>query len=391
MRRFAPIAWANAMWKAAAVEREAAAIYRRHDAEAARRGIRALHGEELQAAVRQRIAARAARRNWPRPKGDLHIFLAYSVTNWEVALPDALAPFGEVTAFDWRSRGYHEGQPDWLVRRNLMNAEMLKAFRVADARRPVDVVVCYASGFNVSPETLRAMASAGAVITNFCFDDKHVYPGKRIGGRYWTTAGIASAVDLNLTSDPNGILKYAVYDGLALFHPEAALPSLHKSHDLPFVHDVSFIGANYGWRPRFIRRLLQLGIDVACFGPNWPNGPVRDEDMGRIYSQSRINLGFAGIGQSHRLMNLKGRDFEVPMSSGLYMTQDNPELRLVYDVGREIITFTDEHDCAEKIRGLLADPHWADAVRAAGSARAHRDHTYEARWTHVLHVLGALQ
>ena len=47
------------MWKAAAVEREAAAIYRRHDAEAARRGIRALHGEELQAAVRHHLG------RWP--------------------------------------------------------------------------------------------------------------------------------------------------------------------------------------------------------------------------------------------------------------------------------------------------------------------------------------
>ncbi len=391
VKRIAPLAWANAALKATAVEHRAAAIYQRYEAEANRRSIRALRGAELRAAVRQRIEERAAHLRWPRPKGCLHLFLVYSIANWEVVLPDALAPFGEVSAFEWRSRGFREDASNWLDQRDRMNAAMLGAFREANARRPIDVVVCYVSGYTASPEMLRKMAAAGAVITNFCFDDKHTYPGTIEGGRYWTTAGIASAIDLNLTSDPNGILKYAMHGGLAMFHPEAALPSLHKSYDLPFAYDVSFIGANYGWRPHFIRRLKRLGIEIFCFGPRWPSGPVSDEDMGRIYSQSRVNLGFGGVGHSRKLLNLKGRDFEVPMSGGLYVTQDNPELKLVYDVGREIVTFRDENDCAEKIRALLADPERAANIRGAGQARALRDHTYEARWSHVLRVLGALE
>ena len=276
------------------------------------------------------------------------------------------------------------------MHRDEMNRLMLEAFRSANSRRPVDVVIGYLSGHTISPETLLEMARSGAVITNFCFDDKHCFPGTLLGGRFCTTAAIAHAVDLNLTSDPNGILKYAVHGGLAMFHPEAASLDLHHPYDFPFEHDISFIGANYGWRPSFIRRLEGLGLHIACYGQGWPNGPVTNQDMAKVYSRTRINLGFGGIGHSRRLMNLKGRDFEVPMSGGLYLTQHNPELALVYDLSREVITFKDEADCASIIRELLIDIPRAAAIREAGHRRARRDHTYEARWSTVLRVIGAL-
>jgi len=88
----------------------------------------------------------------------------------------------------------------------------------------VDVVVGYVSGATVAPEVLTRMAADGAVVTNFCFDDKVYWPGARLGGRYRSPAAIAHAVDLNLTSDPNGIIRYAAHGGIAMFHPEAADP-----------------------------------------------------------------------------------------------------------------------------------------------------------------------
>lgn len=380
----------NAWLKARFIEREAAAIYRRHETKAQRLGIRALYAAELHAAVRSRIAERVHRLGWPKRKGDLHIFIAFAKWNWEAILPKAFAPFGEVTSFEWRSRGFREELSGWLERRDEINRAMLMTFYAANRRRPVDVVVGYLSGLTVSPETLVAMAAAGAVVTNFCFDDKHRYPGPIVGGRYQTTAAIASAVDLNLTSDPKGILKYAVHGGLAMFHPEAADPTLHRPYDTPFEYDVSFIGANYGWRLKFISALKHLGVNVSCFGSGWLNGPVSDGEMAEIYSKSQINLGFGGIGHSRNLTNLKGRDFEVTMSGGLYLTQDTPELALVYDLGREIVTYVNEADCARIIRELLADPERAASIRKAGYESARMKHTYEARWTAVLGMLGAL-
>jgi len=321
-------------------------------------------------------------------KKRLHIFVAYYVTNWEAALPKALKSFGKVTEFDWHKEGFDERGSDWLSRRDKMNKEMLDRFRQADKDQKVDVVVGYLSGHNTSPVILEEMVKTGAVVFNFCWDDKLNFPGSKKGNRYTSPAAIAEAVDLNLTNAPDSIIKYAVHGGLAMFWPEAADPNLHRPYDVPFDFDVSFVGACYGWRPAFIRNLIKLGVKVECFGPGWPNGPLSNEEMIKLYSRSRINVGFAGVGYSKKLMCLKGRDFEVPMNGGLYLTQDNPELRLVYDVGREILTYKNERDCAEKIKFLLSRPEQADRIRKAGRKRALQDHTWEKRFEQIFKLAG---
>ena len=358
--------------------------------QAARKGIVALKGADLRRALVKRLAQHRAGYA-PKSKGNLHIFLAYNVSNWEAILPYSLEPFGKVTAFNWLEHGFDHRNSDWLNRRAEMNSAMLNVFHEANRRKPVDAVVGYLSGDNTSPETLTEMSRSGAVIFNFCWDDKLKFPGEKRGGRYRSCAAIAQAVDLNLTNTPDSVIKYAVHGGLAMFWPEAGYPGLHHPHHATFDFDVSFIGACYGWRPRFIKRLDKRGISVECFGPGWPNGSISTEEMVKLYSRSRINLGFAGIGQSRKLMCLKGRDFEVPMSGGLYLTQHNPELSLVFEVGREIVTYKNELDCAHKIRELLDNRERAAAIRKAGRERALRDHTYEARWSQIFQMAGILK
>ncbi|OQY09278.1 MAG: hypothetical protein B6I30_10040 [Desulfobacteraceae bacterium 4572_187] len=344
----------------------------------------------LEIALRKKINSRAKGR-WPKKKGDLHIFLAYYVSNWEFILPRALSPFGKVTAFNWRERGFDDTGPDWLNQRDEMNLAMLRAFHKADSEQSIDLVVGYLSGYNTNEETLHKMADKGAVIFNFCWDDKLNFPGISINGRYPSPAEIAHAVDMNLTNAPDSLIKYFVHGGLSMFWPEAAHPEIHKSYDIPFEYDVSFVGACYGWRPKFIEKLRKLGVNVTCFGKGWPNGSLSDENMIRLYSKSRINLGFSGIGYSRKLMCLKGRDFEVPMSGGLYLTQNNPELSLVFDIGKEIVTYKDEADCARIISELLANPRLASNIRQAGQKRCLLEHTYEARWNQVLQLAGIIK
>jgi len=324
-------------------------------------------------------------------KGSLHIFVAYSVTNWEAVLPKALKFFGKVTEFDWSKESFDDRGSDWLSRRDKMNKEMLDRFRQADKYQKVDVVIGYLSGHNTSPVILEEMGKAGAVVFNFCWDDKLDFPGSKKGNRYTSPAAIADAVDLNLTNAPDSIIKYAVHGGLAMFWPEAACPEFHHPYDIPFEFDVSFVGACYGWRPTFIRNLAKLGVKMECFGPGWPNGSLSVEEMVKLYSRTRINLGFAGIRYSKNLMCLKGRDFEVPMSGGLYLTQDNPELSLVYEVGKEIVTYRNEKECVEKIRYLLNYPEIAADIREAGRQRVLRDHTWGKRFEQLFNLAGLVE
>ena len=345
---------------------------------------------ELQTLLRQRIQLRSTIKT-PKKVGDLHVYLAYQVWDWEYVLPTALEPFGKVTSFDYRARGYDENCSGWTLVRPRMNAEMLEAFEKANAEQPVDAVVGYLSGHNTHPDVLRQMSHSGAAVFNFCWDDKLNYPGKEIGGVYETTAGIASAVDLNLTNASESVIKYWAYGGLAMFWPEAAHPEIHKQLNLPFEYDVSFVGACYGWRPFLINGLRKHGIKVQCWGRGWPNGTLPSSEMGSIFCKSRINLGFSTIGYSRKLMCLKGRDFEIPMTGSLYLTQHNPELEAVFQIGKEILTYHGLEDCAQKIRHVLANSDESDDIRKAGRARCLRDHTYFSRWQQVFRLAGILE
>lgn len=325
----------------------------------------------------------------PKSKGELHIFLCFSLNNWENILPIVLKPFGEVTVFQWESAGFFDTHDEWLTYRNNLNKEMLNTFRKAHSKGPIDVMIGYMSNFNTLKETLIEIGKTGVTIFNMSWDDKLYFNGD-VRGQQRSLDKIVSSVDLNLTNAPESVIKYLVHGGLAMFWPEAAHPDIHKSYDLPFEYDVSFVGQKYGRRPKFIARLRKMGINVACFGNGWENGPLPDEKMVELYSRSRINLGFAGVGYSRKLMCLKGRDFEVPMSGGLYLTQDNPELALVYHVGKEIVTYKDEKDCFQKIKRLLANPDEADGIRKAGRKRVFRDHTWEKRFSDIFRIAGLL-
>mgnify|MGYP001567994783 CR=1 FL=1 len=380
---------ANVWIKAYMQERQASLSLAHYRADADKGVLRILEGDELTAALRQRLAVRGIYPA-PKPKGALHIFLAYGLNNWESVLPLTLSPFGRVTTFSWQSGGFFDNYIDWLKWRNDLNANMLDAFKKAYSEQPVDVMVGYLSDFNTKKETLIEIGKSGVVIFNMCWDDKLYFNGSPVKGQLCSLKGIVSAVNLNLTNALDSCIKYLVEGGLSLFWPEAAHPDVHKPYNVPFEFDVSFIGQRYGWRPRFIEKLKKIGINVACFGKGWENGPLSDEEMVKLYSRSRINLGFAGVGHSKKLMCLKGRDFEVPMSGGLYLTQDNPELSLVYEVGREILTFKDEHDCMKKIQWLLANPAEADKIRKTGYKRALRDHTWEKRFRDIFTMAGVL-
>ena len=112
--------------------------------------------------------------------------------------------------------------------------------------------------------------------------------------------------------------------------------------------------------------------------------------MVRMYSRSKINLGFGGIAGSKDTYCLKGRDFEIPMSCGLYLTEYHSELEKCYDIEKEIVTYTDFDDLAKKIRYLLSNPEKADEIRKKGFKRAQDEHTWEMRFEKIFMIKGLI-
>lgn len=328
----------------------------------------------------------------PKKKGDLNILAIYHHYTWENdSLKPALERFGRVRHYDWFERFNHQ-RKNWHVKlKQEMNADLVEKVRQWVRTDGTDLIFTYLSGEIVFPETMQAIAELKIPSVNIAFNDKEHFVGKIRGGQAIGNRDICRWFDICWTSTEDALKKYCVEGATPVYLPEAANPDIHHPYDESRTIDVSFVGQCYGNRPAVISRLRDHGIRAEACGYGWPDGPLSTEEMVRLYSRSRINLGFGGVIDHAGAFCLKGRDFEIPMSGGLYLTEDHPELWNVYEIGKEIVTYTGFDDMLEKIGFLLSNPEAAESIRQRGRSRALKDHTWEMRFNKVFSLLGILK
>ncbi len=357
---------------------------------ARKRKVSVMEEHQVKEALHRRLSQRGLKPT-PSAVGQLHTVYASAMSNWEPhQIPPALARFGPFTLYSCPERGFSPQCPDRVPNRHQLDADLLAFLTTEHRRQPVDVFISYLSGWQVAPETIRAIGDLGIITCAFHWDDRLGFRGELMNGRWTGPAAFASAYDLNLSNSSASLIKYFVEGGLAIFWPLGANPDHFRPLSQNFKYDVSFIGACYGQRPIFIDYLRKHGIQVETFGPGWPNGAVSEEAMVEIYASSRINLGFSGVGYSMKEMCLKGRDFEVPMCGALYLTSEQPDLYRVYKVGEEVLTYTSKNDCLAKIHYLLGHPEECALIRQKARERCVRDHTWEKRFHSLFELIGLI-
>jgi hypothetical protein len=191
--------------------------------------------------------------------------------------------------------------------------------------------------------------------------------------------------------------------------------------------DVTFAGQKYGNRPLHIRSLIDAGIDVRVWGPHWQDSPrylslwkrvgkrakqwllnretrpvdvprdrvgppLTDEEYVKLYSRSKISLGFSGVAElpsrGEPIKQVRLRDFEALMSGAFYMVEYFEELAEFFEPGKEIVCFTGSDDLVEKARYYLAHEDERDRIRQAGMQRARSEHTWHKRFEMVFRHIG---
>jgi spore maturation protein CgeB len=328
----------------------------------------------------------------PKKKGSLQILAVYHHYNWENdSLRPSLEKFGLVRHYDWVDRFDHRQEREWHRSvKEAMNRDLLAWAAKQASQCPVDAIFTYLSGELISPEITRELSLFNVPLINLALNDKEHFVGKIRNGQAMGNRDICRWFTLSWTSTEDALKKYCVEGAIPLYLPEGANPEIHRPHDLEKTIPVSFVGQRYGNRPEIIARLQEAGIQVEAYGVGWPNGPLSTEDMVRLYSKSQINLGFGGVIGFSNAYCLKGRDFEIPMSGGLYLTENHPELERVYEIGKEIVSYTDFECLVKKIRYLLANPAEAETIRQRGFERARRDHSWEMRFEKIFDLIGLI-
>jgi len=265
-------------------------------------------------------------------------------------------------------------------------AEMNRAFiHAIEAHRP-DIVFCVLMGYELWTETLDLVRSiSSAPLINWGTDDSWKYAQF---ARF-----VAPHVDCYATTSADA-LQQAHHEGLTnVVLTQWAAADSALAEPLPAAqcrHQVSFVGAAYGNRRRWVRGLADRGIAVECFGHGWPNGPVAAGEIGRIVRESAISLNFGDSGlhlqglRLYRSRQIKARVFEVPGAGGFLLTQWADGLEHLYRDKEEIASFSDPDDLAAKIDHYLTHPAERDRVAQAGHQRTVREHTYTRRFERLL-------
>jgi spore maturation protein CgeB len=122
------------------------------------------------------------------------------------------------------------------------------------------------------------------------------------------------------------------------------------------------------------------------------HGAIDAAAMTPLFRNSEVNIGFtrmSGLEVSRHAVNqVKLRDFEVPLAGGFYLVEEAPDHAELYDIGREIVTWTSPEELVDRTHYYLAHPSERERIAAAGQQRAARDHTWEKRFRGLFERLG---
>jgi spore maturation protein CgeB len=319
------------------------------------------------------------------------VFVAVQHVNWErPGLVDGWADVAEIVHYDWGNAFGFWGQyaPDWHKDgKPAFNEELVRRVEQTHRTRPVDLFFSYLSGRWVYPETIRAIGSLGIITVNISLDDSTKFWGYQEPGGLSGNAETAPEFDVCVTCQSKlDVSKYVGVGANPLFLPPGGNPSVFSVSSVPRDIPLSFVGQCYGRRPQIVEYLRTHSLPIQAFGKGWPGGELSLPERQDVYARSLINLGFGYIGDS-KLVGLKGRDFEVPLAGGLYLTTYNSDLEDCFVLGQEIECYRDQAELADKVRFYIARPDLALEIGAAGRLRCLRDHTWQSRFQFLLKVM----
>lgn len=150
--------------------------------------------------------------------------------------------------------------------------------------------------------------------------------------------------------------------------------------------DVLYVGNHSPYKQAWLARLLELspGLKLGVVGNRWREqkqrlgieassmpGEVRGLRLAKLIQSARINLGLHfGKTASGWEDLVSRRTFEIPACKGFMLHIDNPEVRGLFEVGREIDVFDSPEGLNAKIQYYLARPELRAQMIESAYARA---------------------
>ncbi len=364
---------------------------------------------------------------------------------------DSLRGMGvNLAVYDWRE-SYDFYSSDWIAsQRRKMNQGLLELVKKEHKKTPVDLLMTYFWRRHIDCRIIEEIRGMGIRCVNFGCNNLHQFHlVKPLIGHYdyhWVTERDAvklftdaggAAVRVQLGANPkyyspidvkkrydmtftgscygerSGVFNKIARAGIDLhvfgfrWNSKRSFHRIMGEQLIPWriFNKYQGVGLATG-KEELIRQLLETehlvrrlgGIGFEKWPANYPefrpllHESVSFEQMVRLFSESRISLNFSACGnpsdmRKGRLVQVKLRDFEAPMSGGLLFTEYQDELSEFFNIDKEIVCYHDTADLIEKAKHFLAEPEEAGAISIAGRARSLRNHTWQKRFQELFSKL----
>jgi spore maturation protein CgeB len=250
-------------------------------------------------------------------------------------------------------------------------------------------------GDTISSRVLQEARQQGVVTANW-FHDTVLAPTRKD-----FVLNTASDYDYFFIIDSEDVLNYIKIGARCVRTiPLACAPDVHKNINLTekeqknYRSEVCFVGTLKFNRERVLSHLIDF--DLGIWGYWIKKNPMLAkfykrkhffaEEAVKIYNSSDIVLDI-NQGNENQRFYVTPRVFEVPACGAFLLTEENPCLSTLYEVGNEIICYKDEKELRELIRYYLKHPEERKTIAQRGQLRAYHDHTYEKRIQDIFSII----
>jgi spore maturation protein CgeB len=321
--------------------------------------------------------------------------------------------------------------------RQEMNRKLVETVK---AENP-DCLFCVLFGEELDRQVMRDISRKSNVVTLNWFCDDHWRFNTLT--KFW-----APCFAWSITTDENSLPRYGkIRCKQVILSQWACNHFLYKNHGLPLTHDVSFVGRPHKERIPVFELIRRKGIDIKIWGTGMELGRLDQEDMIKVFNQSRINLNLTAspepelslYARTRRILRrwtsntldkmpggntmktalrrqrpaqgssgkrahvdspsstsharryldqIKGRNFEVPGCGGFLLTKKVDFFGKYYEIGKEVGCYDDMNDLMDKIRYYLDHEEERGRVARAGYERTVREHTYVHRFCEIFDRTG---
>ncbi len=151
--------------------------------------------------------------------------------------------------------------------------------------------------------------------------------------------------------------------------------------------NLSFIGMNYGYRKALIDLIQKVGIPVECWGHGWER-KIPSADIPQVLWKSWASLNTSASSDGSGIMQIKARNFEVPASRSLLITEYATGLEHYFKPNVEAVFWTSADELVEKTQYYLTHKDVLAKVARAGYERSLNEHSYDCRWEAIFKAVG---